>query len=73
MKEDSPNDLEKSYFDVLGLCCSSEVSLIEKILKPLDGVHHVSVIIPSKTVIVLHDAALISQFQIGKLFLSHTH
>ncbi|XP_023739618.1 putative inactive cadmium/zinc-transporting ATPase HMA3 [Lactuca sativa] len=66
MKEDSPNDLEKSYFDVLGLCCSSEVSLIEKILKPLDGVHHVSVIIPSKTVIVLHDAALISQFQIVK-------
>ncbi|KAI3496273.1 hypothetical protein L1887_38630 [Cichorium endivia] len=66
MKEDSPKDLEKSYFDVLGLCCSSEVSLIEKILKPLEGVHHVSVIVPSRTVIVLHDAALISQLQIVK-------
>ncbi|KAL4564382.1 hypothetical protein LXL04_028444 [Taraxacum kok-saghyz] len=66
MKEDAPNDLQKSYFDVLGLCCSSEVPLIEKILKPLEGVHHVSVIVPSRTVIVLHDAALISQFQIVK-------
>ncbi|KAI3709054.1 hypothetical protein L2E82_38777 [Cichorium intybus] len=66
MKEDSPKNLEKSYFDVLGLCCSSEVPLIEKILTPLEGVHHVSVIVPSRTVIVLHDAALISQFQIVK-------
>ncbi|KAI3701735.1 hypothetical protein L6452_27031 [Arctium lappa] len=67
MKGDSSaKDLEKSYFDVLGLCCSSEVPLIEKILKPLEGVHHVSVVVPSRTVIVLHDAALISQFQIVK-------
>ncbi|KAL4564385.1 hypothetical protein LXL04_028449 [Taraxacum kok-saghyz] len=66
MKKDLPKNLEKSYFDVLGLCCSSEVSLIEKILKPLEGVHHVSVIIPSRTVIVLHDTAFISQFQIVK-------
>ncbi|GKD31124.1 putative inactive cadmium/zinc-transporting ATPase HMA3 isoform X1, partial [Tanacetum coccineum] len=65
MKEAIPtNDLEKSYFDVLGLCCSSEVPLIEKILKPLEGVHHVSVIVPSRTVIVLHDVTIISQFQI---------
>uniref|UniRef100_A0A5B7BAC5 HMA domain-containing protein n=1 Tax=Davidia involucrata TaxID=16924 RepID=A0A5B7BAC5_DAVIN len=58
--------LQKSYFDVLGLCCSSEVPLIEKILKPLDGVKDVSVIVPSKTVIVLHDNLLISQVQIVK-------
>ncbi|XP_042752540.1 cadmium/zinc-transporting ATPase HMA3 [Lactuca sativa] len=66
MKEDSKKHLEKSYFDVLGLCCSSEVSLIEKILTPLEGVHNVSVIVPSRTVIVVHDATLISQFQIVK-------
>lgn len=69
MKRDSSSkdlDLEKSYFDVLGLCCSSEVPLIEKLLKPLDGVHHVSVIVPTRTVIVLHDVSLISTFQIGK-------
>ncbi|KAJ9550756.1 hypothetical protein OSB04_014801 [Centaurea solstitialis] len=70
MKADSSSssskDLEKSYFDVLGICCSSEVPLIEKLLQPLEGVHHVSVIVPSRTVIVLHDPALISQFQIVK-------
>ncbi|KAM0033826.1 putative translocase [Helianthus debilis subsp. tardiflorus] len=63
---DSAKDLERSYFDVLGLCCSSEVQLIDRILKPLEGVHHVSVIVPTRTVIVLHDVALISQLQIVK-------
>ncbi|KAF5790860.1 putative hydrolase [Helianthus annuus] len=63
---DSSKDLERSYFDVLGLCCSSEVQLIDRILKPLQGVHHVSVIVPTRTVIVLHDVALISQLQIVK-------
>ncbi|GMP36667.1 hypothetical protein CsSME_00008721 [Camellia sinensis var. sinensis] len=57
---------QKSYFDVLGLCCSSEVSLIEKILKPLEGVKDVSVIVPSKTVIVVHDNLLISELHIAK-------
>ncbi|XP_074560725.1 putative inactive cadmium/zinc-transporting ATPase HMA3 [Curcuma longa] len=59
-------ELEKSYFDVLGLCCSSEVPLIENTLRPLEGVHKVSVIVPSKTVIVVHDPLLISQLQIVK-------
>jgi Cd2+/Zn2+-exporting ATPase len=58
--------LQKSYFDVLGLCCSSEVPLIENILKALDGVKEVSVIVASRTVIVVHDNLLISQPQIGK-------
>ncbi|PKU63923.1 Cadmium/zinc-transporting ATPase HMA2 [Dendrobium catenatum] len=58
--------IQKSYFDVLGLCCSSEIPLIEKILKPLDGIQKVSVIVPSKTVIVLHDTQKISQLQIVK-------
>lgn len=58
--------LEKSYFDVLGLCCSSEVPLIDKILRPIEGVHEVSVIVPSRTVIVVHDPLLVSQLQIVK-------
>ncbi|KAI3803172.1 hypothetical protein L1987_31321 [Smallanthus sonchifolius] len=67
MKENnSSNKLEKSYFDVLGLCCSSEVPLIEKILRPIDGVHDVSVIVPSRTVIVVHDPILVSTLQIVK-------
>lgn len=63
--------LQKSYFDVLGLCCSSEVPLIENILKTLDGVIDVSVIVPSRTVIVVHDNLLVSQLQIGTFPLSH--
>ncbi|CDY36489.1 BnaC03g48480D [Brassica napus] len=57
---------QKSYFDVLGICCSSEVPLIENILKSLDGVKEYSVIVPSRTVIVVHDSLLISPFQIAK-------
>ncbi|PPS11642.1 hypothetical protein GOBAR_AA09000 [Gossypium barbadense] len=60
-------NLQKSYFDVLGLCCSSEVPLIENILKSLEGVKEVSVIVPTRTVIVLHDNLLLSQLQIGEL------
>ncbi|CAH9140996.1 unnamed protein product [Cuscuta epithymum] len=57
-------DLAKTYFDVLGICCSSEIPLIEKILKPLEGVRTVSVVVASKTLIVVHDPALISDQQI---------
>lgn len=56
---------QKSYFDVLGLCCSSEVSLVENLLKSMDGVKDFTVIVPTKTVIVVHDNLLISQLQIG--------
>lgn len=61
----APKKLQKSYFDVLGLCCSSEIPLIENILKQLDGVKDVSVIVASRTVIVVHDSLLVSQTQIG--------
>ncbi|KAJ4709266.1 Cadmium/zinc-transporting ATPase 3-like protein [Melia azedarach] len=65
-KSSDKNKLQKSYFDVLGLCCSSEVPLIENILKSLDGVKEVSVIVPSRTVIVVHDNLIVSQLQIVK-------
>ncbi|KAG6649196.1 hypothetical protein CIPAW_07G195800 [Carya illinoinensis] len=65
-KSKTQKKLQKSYFDVLGLCCSSEVPLIVNILKPLDGVKEVSVIVPSRTVVVVHDNLLISQIQIVK-------
>ena len=66
MKEEERKKTKKSYFDVVGLCCSSEIPLIENILKPLEGIKEVSVIVPSRTVIVVHDTSLISPFQIGK-------
>jgi len=61
----APGTLQKSYFDVLGICCPSEVPLVEKLLRPLPGVSTVTVIVPSRTVIVLHDAAATSPAQIG--------
>lgn len=66
--QEKDNPLQKSYFDVLGLCCSSEVPLIENILKSLDGVKEFSVIVPSRTVIVVHDNLVISQLEIGTWF-----
>ncbi|XP_010277178.1 PREDICTED: putative inactive cadmium/zinc-transporting ATPase HMA3 [Nelumbo nucifera] len=65
-KDKAAIDIQKSYFDVLGICCTSEIPLVEKILKPLDGIKEVSVIVPSRTVIVVHDTLLISQIQIVK-------
>lgn len=56
---------QKSYFDVLGICCPSEIPLIDNILKPLDGIIEVNVIVASRTVIVIHDNELISEIQIG--------
>ncbi|XP_019247745.1 PREDICTED: cadmium/zinc-transporting ATPase HMA3-like isoform X2 [Nicotiana attenuata] len=65
-KMNETKKLSKSYFDVLGICCTSEVVLVEKILKNLEGVKEVSVIVTTKTVIVIHDSLLISQQQIVK-------
>lgn len=65
------NGAEKSYFDVVGICCPSEVPLIDKILKPLVGVHEVSVIVTTKTVVVVHDPLLITQHQIGTYVRKH--
>ena len=61
----------KSYFDVLGICCSSEVPLVEKIVQALEGVVSVSVIVATRTVIVVHDEALVSQTEIGNNSLHH--
>ncbi|GMH13613.1 hypothetical protein Nepgr_015454 [Nepenthes gracilis] len=66
-KEFQPKKLQESHFNVMGLCCSSEVSLIEKLLKSLEGVQEVSIIVPTKTVIVVHDSSHISQLQILKV------
>ncbi|KAK4432693.1 Cadmium/zinc-transporting ATPase HMA2 [Sesamum alatum] len=63
---DSSQKFQKSYFDVLGLCCSSEIPMIERILASLDGIKDFSVIIPTKTLIVVHDSLLISPLQIVK-------
>lgn len=65
MEKNAGKKFQKSYFDVLGLCCSSEVPMIEKILNSLDGIKGFSVVVPTKTLIVVHDSLLITQIQIG--------
>eukprot|EP01018_Ginkgo_biloba_P027445 Gb_16135 [translate_table: standard] len=59
-------ELEKTTFDVLGICCPSEVPLVEKTLKPLNGVERVSVNVASRTVTVIHNPLLISSSQLAK-------
>ncbi|KAL5549364.1 hypothetical protein UlMin_004595 [Ulmus minor] len=58
--------VKKSYFEVLGLCCASEVGLIERIVEPLEGVREISVIVPTKTLVVLHDSHLLSDTKIAE-------
>ncbi|XP_062190018.1 cadmium/zinc-transporting ATPase HMA3-like isoform X2 [Phragmites australis] len=57
---------EKTYLDVLGVCCSAEVALVERLLAPIDGVRAVNVVVASRTVIVEHDPAVVSQSHIVK-------
>ncbi|KAL6839075.1 hypothetical protein ACP4OV_031129 [Aristida adscensionis] len=55
---------EKTHLDVLGVCCSAEVALVERLLAPLAGVRAVSVLVASRTVVVEHDPAAVSQSHI---------
>lgn len=57
---------KKTYLDVLGVCCSAEVALVERLLAPLDGVRVVSVVAASRTVVVEHDPAAAPESAIGK-------
>nr|AYW01704.1 HMA2 protein [Morus alba] len=56
--------IKKSYFEVLGICCASEVALLERIMEQVNGVKEISVILPTKTLIVVHDSLLLSDTQI---------
>nr|CAB3452427.1 unnamed protein product [Digitaria exilis] len=58
--------LEKTYLDVLGVCCSAEVALVERLLSPIAGVRAVTVVVPSRTVVVEHDPSIAPQSHIVK-------
>ena len=45
---------------VEGICCPSEVPIIENVLLPIEGVSEVVVAVPSKTTFVTHDPSLSS-------------
>ncbi|KAF8731821.1 hypothetical protein HU200_015760 [Digitaria exilis] len=57
---------EKTYLDVLGVCCSAEVALVDRLLSPIAGVRAVTVVVPSRTVVVEHDPSIASQSIIVK-------
>lgn len=59
--------MTKTTFDVMGICCPSEVPLVKKILGPLPGVEEVLVNPTSKTVTVLHDPTIVADVQLGKM------
>jgi len=65
VKKKMAENMKRSSFEVLGMCCATEAALVERILKPLLGVKHVSVIVPTRTVTVVHDVLFISESQIG--------
>lgn len=62
-------NMKKSKYEVVGMCCNSEVALIERILKRLDGVKEISIMFPTRTLTVVHDIHLISESQIGNIFI----
>eukprot|EP01018_Ginkgo_biloba_P027444 Gb_28935 [translate_table: standard] len=65
IKMQANQELRKTTLDVLGICCPSEVPLIENILNALAGVEQVSVNVASKTVTVKHDPVSISSSQLA--------
>mmetsp|Transcript_611 Transcript_611/g.829 ORF Transcript_611/g.829 Transcript_611/m.829 type:complete len:928 (-) Transcript_611:143-2926(-) len=48
----------RSSFHVTGICCSSEVPVIRKIVKPLAGVKKVAINVTARTVYVDHDVTV---------------
>jgi copper chaperone CopZ len=61
-----PSAVQKTVFDVLGICCPSEVPLIHRILEPIAGVLEVSVNVPAKTTTVSYDPDLATDLQLVK-------
>jgi copper chaperone CopZ len=57
--------LQKTIIDVLGICCPAEAPLIKSILKPVPGVHEVSVNVAMKTVTVHHDPITVPPVRLG--------
>ncbi|XP_009397553.2 cadmium/zinc-transporting ATPase HMA2-like [Musa acuminata AAA Group] len=57
MEARPPSAVQKTTFTVLGICCSSEIKLIDRILNHLEGIENVSVNVLAKTATVVHDPA----------------
>jgi copper chaperone CopZ len=53
-------NLARSTFVCAGICCSSEVPMIDSVLKPVTGIEKIMVNVPLKNVIIDHDPDLVS-------------
>lgn len=65
MEARPPSAVQKTTFTVLGICCSSEIKLIDRILNHLEGIENVSVNVLAKTATVVHDPAKAPASRIG--------
>ena len=52
--------MRNTTMKVQGICCASEIPLINKLLNNLPGVTNISVSVTTRTVIVAHDISLTS-------------
>jgi len=50
----------RSQFFVNGICCASEIPLIDDLLRPMQGVDNIKINVTTKTVYVDHDTSIIS-------------
>ena len=57
----------KSAFNTKGICCSSEIPQVQKILDAYEGIVSVHVNVPVKRITVEHDCKLVSATQIAKI------
>jgi copper chaperone CopZ len=57
----------RSQFFVAGICCTSEVPTVRRILRPVPGVSRIQINITTKVVHVCHDSLLISAQQISSI------
>jgi len=58
-------ELVRSQFYVQGICCASEIPSIQKIVKPLPGVHKIQINITTKMVYVQHNPELIGAHEVA--------
>lgn len=64
--EEGAPAVQKTVYDVLGICCASEVALIHRILQPIPGVLEIYVNVPAKTTTVSYDPTVATDLQLVK-------
>jgi copper chaperone CopZ len=61
------NGIVRSTFRCSAICCASEVSAINSILNPVEGISRIRVIVPLRNVVVDHDSGIVAAVEIAKI------